>query len=118
VRFGTVTTVLFTFTNLKLYWRVTWLIEQLKVHSEFYADYLAIRDFEDFRRVGVGLLAGCSALWHRRKLERRCRAGLIAAGSSHGLMSYFGERVDCTRSGKRVFPQPELKESPNKKLDE
>lgn len=40
---GVVTTVLFTFTNLKLYWRVIWLIEQLKEHSEFYADYLAIR---------------------------------------------------------------------------
>lgn len=41
---GIVTTLLFTITNLKLYWRVTWLIEQMKRHSEFYTDYIAMRD--------------------------------------------------------------------------
>jgi hypothetical protein len=40
---GIVTTVLFTFTNLKLYWRVTWLIHQMRTYSHFYTDYIAMR---------------------------------------------------------------------------
>ena len=35
-------TILFTIANLKLYWRVTWLIEQMKLHSVLYTDYIAI----------------------------------------------------------------------------
>lgn len=43
---GFFVTLLFTFTNLKLYWRVTWLIGKMKQRSKFYCDYLAMKDID------------------------------------------------------------------------
>jgi len=43
---GTTTAVLFTFTNLKLYWRVTWLISKLMSHCQLYRHYIEMKDIE------------------------------------------------------------------------
>jgi len=40
---GVVTTLVFTYTNLKLYWRVTWLIEEMRRHSPLYRDYIEMK---------------------------------------------------------------------------
>src|SRR5688572_1423916 len=40
---GVVVTLLFTFTNVKLYWRVTWLLFEMKRHSELYRDYIKMK---------------------------------------------------------------------------
>lgn len=45
---GIVISALFTFPNLKLYWRVTWLIERLKILDPSYADYIRLKESEPF----------------------------------------------------------------------
>src|SRR5262245_51046445 len=44
---GLMTTLGFTYTNLKLYWRLTWLISEYKKSSPLYRDYLELPGIAD-----------------------------------------------------------------------
>ncbi|MFH1378055.1 MAG: hypothetical protein ABIH86_04820 [Planctomycetota bacterium] len=45
--FGIFTTVLFSYSNIKLYWRVQWLINRMKKSSRFYKKFIELHNIEN-----------------------------------------------------------------------
>ena len=45
---GLLTAFIFTFTNVKLYWRILWLIRQLERVDPLYDDYINFKTFDQF----------------------------------------------------------------------